>query len=74
MMGERYKVIEESQLGHGCCFSATVVDTTKNSAYSTGENPQFVVVCEAHESETAHRIAKAMNDAEEPIYLDDEPY
>lgn len=51
----RYKAVEGSVLGHGCCFDATVIDTQSEDD----------VVCECHGFETAQKIADALNKAEQ---------
>lgn len=58
----RYVVIEGSTLGHGCCFDATVVDTTMpNQDYS---ERCAAVVCECFDMQIGQAIADAMNATE----------
>lgn len=59
----RYVVVGGSQTAHGCCFVATVVDTTKPSKFYGGD--KYEVVCECLEDEDAEKIADALNKAEE---------
>jgi len=56
-MTDRYKVVSGSTSGH-CCFSATVVDTSKPCKYAEGE---YESICECFENEDAERIVAAMN-------------
>lgn len=51
----RYKVVNES--GHGCCFTYSVVDTTKIVEYTEG---CYETVCESDE-EGAKLICDALN-------------
>ena len=55
MSAERYRVVEGSELGHGCCFDSTVVDTHK------GINGHYKTVCECAEMEDAEHICKLLN-------------
>ena len=58
----RYKAIEGSQLGHGCCFDATVIDTDKPVMLGGKHyDNQYDVVCECVDMETAKKIAAALN-------------
>lgn len=52
----RYQVKDESVLGHGCCFGATVIDSAATGDYN--------VVCECLDQPLAKKIADAMNAAE----------
>ena len=65
----RYRAIEGSQSAH-CCFTHTVVDTTKPTIFGAGENAkpyvpegvqQFESVCECFEQADADNIARALN-------------
>jgi len=58
---DRYKVVDGSQSVH-CCFSATVVDTTRPLMIG-GEQwkDEFVQVCECLDREDAELIATALN-------------
>lgn len=60
----RYKVIDDSQSGH-CCFSATVVDTTRIWRRDDDGMPTFASVCESFDYEDAVQIADALNKAED---------
>jgi len=57
----RYKIVEDSQSAH-CCFTATVVDTTKPIMYG-GEhyNNQYESVCECFDIKDAEMICEALN-------------
>ena len=63
---KRYLVVEGSQTAH-CCFTHTVVDTTKpvmigNKQYiDVRGNAQFEAVCECFDHSTARRIEAALN-------------
>lgn len=64
----RYKAIEGSQMGHGCCFDATVVDTERQEMYKgepwpRGGEPQYEAVCECPGMEEATLIATALNNS-----------
>lgn len=61
----RYEVREGSQSAH-CCFSATVVDTTKPHILADGKQYQDHCdsVCECFEVEDAIKICAALNAAE----------
>ena len=50
--------------GHGCCFDAHVVDTSKK--HKIGEHEYDLVICECFDLEMAERIASAMNVVERP--------
>lgn len=66
---ERYKVVTGSQSCH-CCFSATIVDTTKPlEKYEGFENlPEFDSVCECFDMETAEALCKSLNEDGQKIY------
>jgi hypothetical protein len=62
----RFVVINGSQTGHSCCFSATIVDTTKPTMI--GElhfKNQFEPICECFKEEDAKQIAESLNWLEE---------
>lgn len=52
----RFVVVEGSLLGHGCCYSFTICDTSKPSPSRPGE-----VLCEAFDRTDADAIAHALN-------------
>lgn len=54
--GPRYQV-ELDNIEHGCCYSATVVDTASLTSY--GKHPE--VLAECPDEETAAQIALALN-------------
>lgn len=66
-MSERYVVVGGSQLGHGCCFVATVVDTAR-PVMANGEHLEdaqgamYAVMCECLETFDAAYIANALNE------------
>ena len=62
---ERYKVVAGSQSCH-CCFSATIVDTTKPLEQYEGFDslPEFDSVCECFDSESSELICNALNMSE----------
>lgn len=70
-MTRRYQARSGSQLGHGCCFDATVVDTTRpvivgegtptEQQYVRNGEPMFEVFCECADMQDAERIADALN-------------
>ena len=62
----RFQVRDGSQLGHGCCFDATVVDTTRpvvfgGEPYAPDGEQQYKVVCECLETHDAMMICLALN-------------
>lgn len=62
----RYKVVEGSQQGHGCCFDCTVVDTTKpviigGEHYEGRNGLEYETVCETFGHEEADLICNALN-------------
>ncbi len=59
-MSERYKVESGSRLGHGCCFSATVVDTM-----APVDDDLARIVAECFDEERAQLIANALNSTKE---------
>lgn len=61
-VGPRYKEVNESKSGHGCCFAATVVDTQTPLPY--GDMGEFDTVCECHTMEAAELVATALNRSE----------
>lgn len=66
---QRYKVVEGSQQGHGCCFHCTVVDTTKpiiigGKHYKGSNGLMYEVVCETFGHEEADLICDALNSKE----------
>lgn len=52
----RFKVIEGSLLGHGCCFTATIVDTEGN-----GQEDYENVICDLVTVEWANTVATLLN-------------
>jgi hypothetical protein len=66
---QRYTVVKGSQLGHGCCFDATVVDRTKPELDAGGEpiiykgQPLFAVVCECFDEADAQTVCDSLNAA-----------
>jgi hypothetical protein len=57
----RYKVVEESQSSH-CCFSHTVVDTTRPDMVADKHyNNQYEAVCECFAEEDAILVCSALN-------------
>jgi hypothetical protein len=61
----RFIVIDGSQTGH-CCFSATIVDTTKPTMIGEKHDKnQFKPICECFEEEDAKQIAEYLNWLEE---------
>lgn len=57
----RYKIVEDSQSWH-CCFSYTVVDTTKPVMIGGKHfRDQFEEVCECFEEDDARMICDALN-------------
>jgi hypothetical protein len=63
----RYQVRKGSQSGH-CCFSATVVDSTKPDLMADGRQykDHCEQVCECFELADAERIAAALNAVAKP--------
>ena len=61
MKQDRYKVVEGSQSSH-CCFSCTVVDTTR-PVIIKGEHYEnlYEPVCETFYAEDAEMICEALN-------------
>lgn len=59
---DRYQIREGSQTAH-CCFSYTVVDTTKREPYydRDGKTPTYEIVCECFDLEAAEAIVTALN-------------
>jgi hypothetical protein len=62
----RYEFVEASIQGHGCCFGATVWDTTKPTVfhgkqYADENGPHYEPVCECLGRETAELVCKALN-------------
>jgi len=55
----RYKVVKESVSGH-CCFEASVLDTDNTEYREEGD-----IVCECFGPYDAHKIAEALNEADE---------
>jgi hypothetical protein len=60
-MSDRFIVIPRSESAH-CCFSATVVDTTRPSGFYNGEQ-HYEHVCECFDPADAEKIAAALNSA-----------
>lgn len=57
----RYKIVEESQSAH-CCFSHTVVDTTRPRTIGDEHyNNSYEAVCECFEEEDAILVCSALN-------------
>lgn len=56
----RYKIINTSTSGH-CCFTHTVVDTTKPEGYSDEYGEHYEAMCECFNLEDAETITKALN-------------
>ncbi len=54
----RYKV--ELETGHGCCMSASVVDTARPKMIA-GKQYGFAGICECWDEATAEWIAAALN-------------
>lgn len=67
-MADRYKVVGNSQSGHGCCFGATVVDTSRPVMVDGKHyDGRFEPICECFEAADADAIAAAMNAAGTPV-------
>lgn len=65
-MTDRYIVVDGSQSAH-CCFSATVVDTTRPvMIHGKHYENQFEPICECIDYDDAQRIADAMNAVARP--------
>jgi hypothetical protein len=56
----RYKASDDkNDIGHICCYSAVVLDTTRCDRHN-----EFEAICECFDIETAEMIAAALNVAE----------
>lgn len=56
----RYKASEE--VGHSCCYSASVIDMTKPTYYDdVFEIQHYHVICECCDMKIAENIAEALN-------------
>lgn len=62
-MSTRYKASEGSELGHGCCFNATIVDTMQPTYDGDGKVYGYEVICEC-DMKDADYIAHALNQME----------
>jgi hypothetical protein len=74
---DRFRVVEESLSEHGCCFEATVIDSTRPLLNIHGDtlyrapipNHGYDRVCECATKHDAHIVARALN-AQNEIYGD----
>lgn len=68
-MKDRYKVVLGSESAH-CCFSHTVVDTSKRliiggKEWERNGVPAYETVCETFDEENALRVCSALNQSED---------
>ncbi|UZS00379.1 hypothetical protein [Serratia phage SMP] len=66
-MSKRYQVVEEAISGHGCCFDATIIDTSRRHPIY---KDQFETVCEVVEIEDANHICELLNAADDAAVIE----
>lgn len=59
-MTQRYQIMNKSITAH-CCFSHTIMDTTKPQDYSDEFGEHFDPVCECFSEEDAQLVCQALN-------------